>query len=202
MPIPSGEIAQLEQCLQRLQAGDSRALNDLLRQTCARLRRLARKMLGNFPSVRSCLETDDLLQNLNIRLLNVLKKVQLQSPRHFFSLAAEQMRWELLDLARYHRGLRGSTPLTVGHPGTEQTSGAAVEVLDVSEDTTDLEKWCAFHEAVRGLPAEEREVVGLIFYHGWDQAQVADLLQMSDRTVRRRWTSAMLKLREEICQGV
>ena len=44
------------------------------------------------------------------------------------------------------------------------------------------------------LPAEEREVVGLIFYHGWEQAKVAELFQVNERTVRRRWQSAMLKL--------
>ena len=47
---------------------------------------------------------------------------------------------------------------------------------------------------VEKLPAEEREVVGLIFYHGWKQAEVADLFGISERTVRRRWESAKEKL--------
>jgi hypothetical protein len=34
-------------------------------------------------------------------------------------------------------------------------------------------------------PAEEREVMGLVFYHSWTQAQV------TERTVRNWWRSAV-----------
>ena len=57
-----------------------------------------------------------------------------------------------------------------------------------------MEKWCAFHEAVERLPVEQREVVGLIYYHGWTQAEVAEHLGVSKRTVQRHWAAAMLKL--------
>jgi RNA polymerase sigma factor (sigma-70 family) len=43
---------------------------------------------------------------------------------------------------------------------------------------------------------QEREVVGLIFYHGWTQAQTAELFGVDERTVRRRWRSALGKVRE------
>jgi RNA polymerase sigma factor (sigma-70 family) len=49
---------------------------------------------------------------------------------------------------------------------------------------------------VECLPAEEREVVGLVFYHGWTQAKVAELFQVSERTVGRRWHSACLRLQQ------
>jgi RNA polymerase sigma factor (sigma-70 family) len=44
------------------------------------------------------------------------------------------------------------------------------------------------------LPADEREVVGLVFYHGWTHAQVAALLVVSKRTVRRHWRRALARL--------
>jgi RNA polymerase sigma factor (sigma-70 family) len=44
------------------------------------------------------------------------------------------------------------------------------------------------------LPVEEREVVSLTYYHGWTQAEVATLLQVTVRTVQRRWQSACLHL--------
>jgi RNA polymerase sigma factor (sigma-70 family) len=59
-----------------------------------------------------------------------------------------------------------------------------------------LERWCAFHEGVATLPAEEREVVGLVFYHGWKQAEVAELFGVTVRTVQRHWQSALLRLRQ------
>ena len=36
--------------------------------------------------------------------------------------------------------------------------------------------------------------MGLVFYHGWTQAQIAAFFQTSERTIRRRWQSACLKL--------
>lgn len=48
------------------------------------------------------------------------------------------------------------------------------------------------------LPTDEREVVGLIFYHGWSQEEVAELFQVTERTVRRWWQSARLKLHERL----
>jgi RNA polymerase sigma factor (sigma-70 family) len=59
----------------------------------------------------------------------------------------------------------------------------------------DMDEWVELHEAVDRLPIEEREVVGLIFYHGWKQEQIAALLKISARTVRRRWESACRKIR-------
>jgi RNA polymerase sigma factor (sigma-70 family) len=44
------------------------------------------------------------------------------------------------------------------------------------------------------LPVEERQVVELIFYHGWTQAEVADLFDVTVRTVQRRWQTALMKL--------
>jgi RNA polymerase sigma factor (sigma-70 family) len=61
-------------------------------------------------------------------------------------------------------------------------------------DSDELEKWCAFHEAVAQLPITEREVVGLIYYHGWTQSQVAEHLHMSKRSIQRHWRAAVLKL--------
>jgi DNA-directed RNA polymerase specialized sigma24 family protein len=37
--------------------------------------------------------------------------------------------------------------------------------------------------------------VGLIYYHGWTQAHVAELFQVNVRTVRRWWESVLVELR-------
>lgn len=189
------ETTQLDDYIQRIHSGDPQAIDELLRHTCDRLQRLAHKMIRSYPALRSYVETDDLMQNSLLRLWRVLKKVQPQSTRHFFNLAAEQMRWELLDLARHYCG-RGQTVLPLGPHRSGGSEGEANAVTEAPDDAPEVEKWCAFHERVASLPTAEREVVGLIFYHGWKQAQVAQLLQTTERTVRRRWTSAMLKIKE------
>jgi hypothetical protein len=45
-----------------------------------------------------------------------------------------------------------------------------------------------------GSPMEEREVFDLLWYHALTQAEAAELLQVTDRTVKRRWRSARLRL--------
>jgi len=69
-------------------------------------------MLGRFPTVRGWADTGDVLQSAVMRLLRALKEVRPGSVRDFFGLAAEQMRRELLDLARHHqtRQMLGLSP--------------------------------------------------------------------------------------------
>jgi RNA polymerase sigma-70 factor (ECF subfamily) len=196
MEDPAPRTAQLHRWLDRLQAGDLAAREELLRSVGNRLEHLARKMLRRFPGVRRWVETDDVLQNALLRLLRALREVRPASMRDFFGLAAEQMRRELLDLARHYYGPHG--------PGAHHASAAAAggaptpaeEPTDRADDPDELERWCTFHREVEQLPAEEREVLGLMFYHGWKAAEVAEMFGLSERTVRRRWESALLKLHE------
>ena len=41
-------------------------------------------------------------------------------------------------------------------------------------------------------------MVGLIFYHGWTQAQIAELFDVDEWTIRRRWRSACRHLSEAL----
>jgi RNA polymerase sigma factor (sigma-70 family) len=175
--------------LERLQAGDLEARNDLLNAIAGRLERLARKMLRGFPTVRTQEQTDDVLQRASMRLLRALKDVQPKDTRQFFGLAAEQMRRVLLDLARRIRKLP---------PAGQDVFSLDKELQAPTEPPEELERWTAFHKAVANLPNEEREVVALIFYHAWKQREVAEVLQISLRTVNRLWQLAQIKLRRKL----
>ncbi len=175
---------RLHQCVQRWQAGDRAGADDLLRAVGSRLEFLARKMLRTFPNVRGWADTADVLQGSVLRLLQALRQVQPESTRHFYNLATLHVRRELLDLARRFARRR-------------EVSGED-ELAAATAPDTDLEAWCRFHEAVEELPAREREVVGLLFYQGWTQLQVAELLGVDERTVRRYWASASLALNHRL----
>ena len=69
---------------------------------------------------------------------------------------------------------------------------------DADADSLTLNDWSQFHDAVDALPAEECEIVGLIYYHGWPQADIAAMLRINVRTVRRRWNSALVKISETV----
>ena len=44
-----------------------------------------------------------------------------------------------------------------------------------------------FHQKVEELPKEQREVFDLLYYHGVTQPEAAQVLGMSERTLKRRW---------------
>src|SRR4051794_9362283 len=107
MPDEAGKTIRIFQWGDRMRGGDPAARDELLRATCGRLERLARKMLRRFPGVHRWAETGDVLQSALLRLLRALEQVRPASTRDFFGLAAEQMRRELLDLSRRFHGPRG-----------------------------------------------------------------------------------------------
>jgi RNA polymerase sigma-70 factor (ECF subfamily) len=192
MSGPSFHTTQLHLWLDRMAAGDLSARDELLTVVCGRLRKLAHKMLRRYPGVQRWADTDDVLQNAELRLLRALQAVRPDSLRSFFNLAAEQVRRELLDLVRHFYGPNG---LGANHDSHDGGGGPGqVALPDRAADPEDLEEWEAFHEQVARLPGEEKEVVDLLYYAGRTQAEAAELLGVTDRTIRRRWQSALVRL--------
>lgn len=187
----SFDTAVLKSLLARAQAGDSAARDDLIHRCSRRLELLTRKMLRNYPAVRRWEETGDVFQNAAVRLVRALQAVTPNSTREFFGLAAEQIRRELIDLARHYRGPEGADRHLVEAPADRAFDPPA-------PPPDDLDRWTAFHHAVERLPAEEREVFMLTFYHGWSQPEIADLFGVDERTIRRRWQAAAVRLGERL----
>ena len=181
--------------LERIQAGDDAAHDELLQSVCNRLEHLTHKMLKKFPKVKRWEDTGDVLSGALMRLMRALQSVDPNSVREFYGLASQQIRRELLDLARHYYGPLGQGANHQSSPDHHNSELRPMEPVDDHHDD-ELDKWCAFHQEVENLSSREREVVSLMFYHSWNQAEVAELLQMSDRQVRRIWKEARYKLAE------
>jgi len=202
MSTPSNQTAQIQGWIDRLRAGDESARKELLTCACQRLERLTRKMLRDFPRVKRWEETADVLQNAALRLLRTLQDVVPKDVREFFRLASLNIRRELLDLAKHYGGPEGQgAHHATWQPGDNTRAGPdAWEPADESADPTRLARWSEFHQKIETLPEDEREVFDLVWYQGLSQAEAAELLQVSERTIKRRWQSARLKL-HELLQG-
>jgi RNA polymerase sigma-70 factor (ECF subfamily) len=189
------QSTRIQGCIDRLRLGDARARDELLAHASERLTRLTRKMLRDFPGVHRWEQTDDVLQNAVLRLCRALSAVQPPTAADFFRLAAAQVRRELLDLARRYYGAQGLGAHHVSVAGVDQTrSAAGPNPRDTTHDPGRLAAWTDFHREVESLPAEEREVFDLLFYQGLSQAEAAALLEVSERTIKRRWQEARLRL--------
>jgi RNA polymerase sigma factor (sigma-70 family) len=188
---------ELHDLIDRIQAGDRRAADELISRSAGRLEALARKMLKGFPAVRRWEQTGDVLQNALQRLLRTLRDVRPESVPGFFRLAAQAVRRELLDLARHYAGPTNAAAHHESLPDASSDSPPLNRAPD-PEEMRNLERWAAFHEAVGRLADEDRELVELGFYEGLNKDEIARLLGVDERTVRRRWNRATRRIAEQL----
>ena len=197
MPVAqNNQTADIQACLDRLRQGDDSAHSALLECACERLARLARKMLKSFPQVQRWEQTDDVLQNALVRLRRALETTSPVSVRSFVNLAAVQIRRELIDLARHYHGPHG---MGAHHESQLLTNGSGESpVARIAAQHTDdperFEAWAKFHRSVESLAEEDREVFDLLWYQGLTQAEAAQILEISEKTVNRRWVAARMRL--------
>ncbi len=195
---PLHEVTFYRGCIQRLNNGDRSALDELLRRSEDRLTLLTRKMLRDFPSVKRWEQTNDVLQVALMKMIRALSEATPNDERHFLRLCALQIRRVLVDLARHYKNERRMQvePFALGDD-PDRPRGAP-EPAAPSSGSSSLADWGDFHEAVNLLPDDERETFELLWYHGLSQLEAAELLQVDERTVRRRWTKARLILSDRL----
>lgn len=201
MTTPEGYTTRLQRLLDRWSAGDESAIGEIIVHSQERLRRMASRMLAGKPHVGRWHQTDDVLQNALIRLHRSLKAVKPDSKRAFNGLAATQIRRELIDMARSLYGPEGHGRHHKSDPGAANPDGNASPLYEKADPATDVIgqlEMTEVHESVGRLVGEEREVFELIFYQGLTQAEVANLLKVSERTIKRRWRDARLSLHQVI----
>jgi RNA polymerase sigma factor (TIGR02999 family) len=111
---------------------------------------------------------------------------QFDNKAHFFGSAADAMRRILVDQARRHgRQKRGS--------GAEHVECEELQIETPLKDDQLLD----VHGALGQLAAEgpvKAEVVKLRFYVGLTHLEVAALLEISEKTARRHWQVAKIRL--------
>ena len=113
-----------------------------------------------------------------------------QNRAHFFGAAAEAMRRILIERARRKSRLKRGA-------GQPLLNIADLDVMAAMPD----DKILLVDEALAQLQAEDPEkarIVSLKFFAGLTNEQIAELLQVNERTVRRQWDFARAWLFERI----
>jgi len=70
------------------------------------------------------------------------------------------------------------------------------EPADAQGEPSNLLQWSEFHQQVEALADQQREVFNLLWYGGLSQEEAVATLGISERTLRRRWQQARLRLFE------
>lgn len=191
-----GTDTQLQNLIDRSLQGDIAAHDELLHHACDRLLRLTRKMFHSYPGLRRWEQTDDVFQNSLVRLHRALATVKVESVRHFFNLAAFQVRRELRDLARHHFGPEGDG--ANHHTDNQPADDVGGSLHAATSGPQGLKSWNDFHLQVEKLSHDEQEIINLVFYEGLSQEEAANVLGMPLRTFKRRWQAVKVKLSEAL----
>lgn len=182
-----GDTSQIQSCVSRWLAGEGSARDELLVGIQRRLYQLARKMLQGFPAVLRQVEADDVVMEVNRRLLRALNSgVRPPSVADLMRLAAWHIRRQLLDWAKKYRHEKPSP----------NGSYLPIDRPDPTDGPATLVDWAEFHEAIKKkLVPEHRKYFALIYYLGLTVKEAATVLGQSETMGKRGWRDARFALR-------
>lgn len=173
---PDHEITRL---LARVEHGDSQALEALARAVYGHLKSLGRRHLRSEGRDHT-LQPTAVVHETFLKLVRQ-RDVSWRGRAHFFAIAGRLMRRILVDAARSRarreRGLR------------ERTSPEALQV-EADGMTTDLEALDEALDRLAEVDPQAAQVVELRFFADQTHAEVAEVLGISERSVRRSFEYA------------
>ena len=178
-------MGQLTDLLGRMQDGDAEAREALFAAAYAELHALARARLRH-GGRNTLLDTTGLVHESYLRFVYA-RELRAEDRRAFFAYASQVMRSVILNNVRERIALKrsgdrqapgASDTVASDLPGDEQT------VLDVHEALKDLEK------------ADPRlaQVAEMRYFGGYSEKEIAETLEITERTVQRDWEKARLIL--------
>jgi RNA polymerase sigma factor (TIGR02999 family) len=180
--------AEITGLLMAVAGGDRLAFDRLFEIVYTELRTIARRQLRRF-SAAETLDTTGLVHEAYLKFSRQ-EHWSVASRAHFYCLAARAMRSVVVDRARRRsRVKRGGDQVSVVLDEDRFASPArAAELVAVDEALTRLES----------ADPELAQLVEWRFFAGLSIDEIAALLAVSDRTVKRRWRSARAFLYQDL----
>jgi RNA polymerase sigma factor (TIGR02999 family) len=174
--------------------GDRGALEAILPLVYEELRQLARYQLHQ-QRPNHTLQSTALVHEVYLRLADQ-KSLRIENRAHFLGVAAQLMRWILVDYERSRRAAkRGSgVALLTLDPSIALPSspkGTDVDLLALDEALDRLAR----------LDAQQSQIIELRYFGGLSIEDTAEFLGVSSATVKRAWTSARAWLLREMSRG-
>jgi RNA polymerase sigma factor (TIGR02999 family) len=164
--------------LQQANAGDERAMEQVISLVYGELHRLASRVMSGEQTGHT-LQTTALVHEAYLRLFGG-EPVKPKDSKHFFALAAKQMRRIVVDHARAKKAQkRGGVKISLDDlcQVSEKPDGNLVELDDALAELEEQDP-------------EAAKVVELRFFGGYTEEEVAGVLAVSVAKVRRDWEFA------------
>ncbi|HET9604862.1 MAG TPA: ECF-type sigma factor [Gemmatimonadales bacterium] len=176
------------QALTALRRGAPESLQQIIPQVYAELRRIAHRQLAA-ESQGHTLSTTAVVHEAYLRL-SEQTRVEWGNRAQFFGLAARVMRRVLVDYARRQRATRRGGRHRLGIPLEKLDGEVGPDALAVNIRSDEL---LALDEALERLAAVDlrlSQVVECRYFGGLTEAETAEVLGVSKRTVSSDWAMA------------
>jgi len=175
----------LTELIQQVGTGSQLARDKLFATAYSELRKLARSRLRD-GGRNTVLETTALVHESYLRFLNC-GQLRFEDRKAFFAYASQVMRSVIIDTVRERQAERrggGRAELTLDTQMRDNLPSGESEILNLNDALLALEA------------AEPRlaKVVEMRYFGGYSEAEIAEALGLTDRTVRRDWERARLLL--------
>lgn len=186
--MSSGEPAEITQILQEWNNGNEGAKERLLPFVYDELKRQARVLMSR-ERANHTLQPTALVHEAFLRL-SEQSGIDWKNRGHFYGIASRLMRQILVDHARAHAaGKRGGNVIHFSIEDVQiPVEERAASILAIDEVLDRLAK----------LDEQQANIVEMRFFGGMTNADIADSLQVSQRTVSRDWETARLWLYREL----
>jgi len=181
-------MSDVTRILERAQAGDPQAADELLPLIYDELRKLAAAKMAN-EAPGQTLQPTALVHEAWLRLVGSPNQ-KWKGRAHFFGAAAEAMRRILIENARRKRAARHGG-------GLARLDVQEIEIASAPKD----EELLAIHDALEKFAARDpkkAELVKLRYFVGLTTQEVAEVLGISVPTADRWWNFSRAWLFEEI----
>ena len=179
---------QITLLLERVRLGDHDARARLADLVYPELKRIASsRMLGERRN--HTLQPTALVHEVFLHLLQS-NQTTVQDRNHFFAVSAELIRRILVDYARRRRAVKrgGGADLLELEEWQSQIKDRPDLVIDIDRLITQLSS----------LDKRQAQIVELRYFSGMSELEIADALDISERTVRRDWNMARAWMRKEL----
>lgn len=180
-------MADITELIGNARAGDASASQQLFAALYEELRHLAAGQLRGEAVMRSTSLVHETFLKLSRH-----GTLDINDREHYLAVAASAMRQIVIDHARARAALRRGGDLQVA---SLDTTALRVAAEDRGEEVLALD---AALERLAALDAPLARLVELRFYGGLELAQIAGLLDRSERSLKRDWRRARAFLQREI----
>ena len=183
-----GDVTRL---INAWQSGKPGAADALFEQIYSEMRRMAQGYIARERDDHTITPTG-LVNQACIKLLDD-DQIDAKNRKHFMAIVATKMRHFLVDYARKHNAAKRN--YGAAHEPFED------ELYMINRDR--IGEILALDEALRQLSVEDKlqsQIVELKYFGGYSQQEIAELLDIHIKKVRREWYLAKAWLREILKQ--